>query len=508
MAENFDRLASQTRLWHDTWYDSTLPYWFLDRTFLNTSILATSTCHRFGNGRFWAGKAWAAATAPAPTSGTTPRPWPGSSRNSSATRASGSTSAWPSTPKPASSASAAEFDRGLAVDGQAGTLLRAYREHQMAADDTFLKRNWPQIKKAFDPLLRLDANRDGILEGAQHNTLDQPWFGKIAWLSSLYLAALRAGEEMAREMGDEAFARQCREIVEKGRRSIDARLFNGEYYIHQADPAHAKIGRLARRLRDRPGLRPELGLAGRPGPDPARGQREDRLALAVAVQLHARRRAVPRGQQAGPLVRHARRRRAADVHVAQGDGKPGDGQGFDFYFNECMNGFEYQVAGHMIWEGMVQEGLAVTRMVHDRYHATRRNPWNEVECGDHYARGMASYGVFLAACGYEYHGPKGHLGFAPRLTPDNFRCAFTTATAWGSYAQRFEGARLESRLAVRWGHLHLRNLALGLDPGFRPAKVTARAGDKDVAATLVVKDGKAEIAFAEESRPAPATPWK
>ena len=31
-------------------------------------------------------------------------------------------------------------------------------------------------------------------------------------------------------------------------------------------------------------------------------------------------------------------------------------KGFDFYFNECMNGFEYQVAGHMLWEGMVQEG--------------------------------------------------------------------------------------------------------------------------------------------------------
>ena len=71
-----------------------------------------------------------------------------------------------------------------------------------------------------------------------------------------------------------------------------------------------------------------------------------------------------------------------------------------------MNGFEYQVAGHMIWEGMVQEGLAIERAIHDRYHASRRNPWNEVECGDHYVRAMASYGVFLAACGYEYHGPR------------------------------------------------------------------------------------------------------
>ena len=83
------------------------------------------------------------------------------------------------------------------------------------------------------------------------------------------------------------------------------------------------------------------------------------------------------------------------------------------YFNECMNGFEYQVAGHMLWEGMVTEGLAVTRAVHDRYHPSRRNPWNEVECGDHYARSMASYGVFLAACGFEYHGPQRPPGLCP-----------------------------------------------------------------------------------------------
>ncbi len=130
------------------------------------------------------------------------------------------------------------------------------------------------------------------------------------------------------------------------------------------------------------------------------------------------------GQQARPLVRHAGRGGLAHVTFPKGN-RPGiddpSGGWSAMYFNECMNGFEYQVAGHMIWEGMVQEGLAVTRAIHDRYHASRRNPWNEVECGDHYARSMASYGVFLAACGFEYHGPKGHLGFAPRLAPDDFR---------------------------------------------------------------------------------------
>ncbi len=86
------------------------------------------------------------------------------------------------------------------------------------------------------------------------------------------------------------------------------------------------------------------------------------------------------------------------------------------YFDECMTGFEYQVAAHMIYEGepgseLVTHGLAIARAIHDRYAPAKRNPFNEIECGDHYSRAMAAYGVFLAACGYEYHGPQG----PPRL---------------------------------------------------------------------------------------------
>ena len=116
-------------------------------------------------------------------------------------------------------------------------------------------------------------------------------------------------------------------------------------------------------------------------------------------------------------------------------GGKGNTDGVRNLFNEVMNGFEYQVAGHMIWEGMVMEGLAVARAVHDRHHPSKRNPWNEVECGDHYSRSMASYGVFLAACGFEYHGPKQHIGFAPQLAPENFKAAFTAPKAGAASAR-------------------------------------------------------------------------
>ena len=90
-------------------------------------------------------------------------------------------------------------------------------------------------------------------------------------------------------------------------------------------------------------------------------------------------------------------------------GKPT--HGFAGYFNECMSGFEYQAAGHMIAEGLVQEGLAVTRAIHDRYSPDRRNPYNEIECSDHYSRAMASHGVFVNICGFVITGLKGRLAF-------------------------------------------------------------------------------------------------
>jgi hypothetical protein len=99
---------------------------------------------------------------------------------------------------------------------------------------------------------------------------------------------------------------------------------------------------------------------------------------------------------------------------------------------------------------------------------------------------MASYGIFLAACGFECHGPKGRLGFAPRLAPEDFRAAFTTAEGWGTYSQKFRMSPLktpvsaQSEISLKWGSLRLRTLTLEMPEQFQPATVSVELDGRPV----------------------------
>lgn len=504
IAENWPHLYGQTKLWHDTWYDSTLPYWFLDRTLLNASILATSTAHRFANGRFWG---WEGVGC---CEGTCTHVW-------QYEQAMGRL--FPQLDvllrERCDFAMGVGFhpDTGIighrgehlgaAVDGQAGTILRAYRDHQTSADGAFLKRNWPNIRKAVEWLIQQDGNGDGILEGPQHNTLDTEWFGPVAWLSGLYLASLRAAEEMANDAGDADFAAHCRRIFDAGQKQFVATLFNGEYFINKPDPKRpdainsgsgceidqvfgqswawqVALGRILPAEQTLSALRSLWRYNFTPDVGPYR-------------QAHKPGRWYAMPGEAGLLM--------CTFPKADWDYEKAKGKGPQWaagYFNECMNGFEYQVAGHMISEGMVREGLAVGRAIHDRYHASRRNPWNEVECGDHYARSMASYGLFTAACGFAYHGPKGYMAFAPRLTPDDFKAAFTAAEGWGTFAQKHEGTSLRASLVVNCGRLRLRELALDLPDGAAGDQAAVTIDGKAVEATVQLGGRRAKVRLEAE----------
>ncbi len=494
VAGNFARLAGETRLWRDTWYDSTLPFWFLDRTFLNTSILATSTCYRFADGRFYG---WEGVGNCQGTCGhvyqyahAIARLFPELEQDlhervdfGLAQMADGAIHF------------RGEFNDIPAIDAQSGYVLRALREHLMSADDQFLRRNWPKIRLAMQWLINKDENGDGLIESNQHNTLDTDWFGKVAWLSGLYLAALAAATQMAEEAGDGPFAVKCRTILDAGRKNIVEQLFDGEYFINRVDPEHLDA------INSGTGCEIDQVMGqswafqvGLPRVFPAK----ETLYALRSLWLYNFTPDVGLYREANKPGRWYAMPGEAGLLMCTFPGNDWDyerakGKGPEWaagYFNECMAGFEYQVAGHMIWEGLLTEGFSIMRAVHDRYHPSKRNPWNEIECGDHYARSMASYGVYLAACGFEYHGPKQHIGFAPRLRPEEFQCAFTCAEGWGTYSQLTAGQSLQVEIKIKWGKVALKTIALGMEQG---KSVHVTCGEKVLSAELAQEGDRVQI---------------
>ena len=58
----------------------------------------------------------------------------------------------------------------------------------------------------------------------------------------------------------------------------------------------------------------------------------------------------------------------------------------------------------MLYEGMTDEGLQSIRDIRARYDGLKRNPFDEAECGHHYARAMASWAAVLALTGFQLFG--------------------------------------------------------------------------------------------------------
>jgi hypothetical protein len=311
---------------------------------------------------------------------------------------------------------------------------------------------------------------------------------------------VRVAEQMAAETGDAAFAQKCRTIFDAGQKNIVAQLYEDGYFVNKVSPKHLDA------INSGTGCHIDQVMgqswafqAALPRVFP---QKETLSALQSLWRYNFTPDVGPYREVYKPGRWYAMPGEAGLLMCtfprSDWDYDQAKGKGADWaagYFNECMNGFEYQVAGHMLSEGMVTEGLAVARAVHDRYHPARRNPWNEVECGDHYARSMASYGVFLAACGFEYHGPRGHLGFAPRIRPENFKVAFTSAEGWGTFSQKTGPTAFNAEVAIKWGKLRLRSLSLELLQNLPGSRVKVTADGRAIAIKEAQSGTRLTISF-------------
>jgi non-lysosomal glucosylceramidase len=361
---------------------------------------------------------------------------------------------------------AQEFGRA-AADGQMGCIMKAYRDWQLCGDDAFLRRLWPKVKAALSFCWipgGWDADQDGVMEGCQHNTLDVEYYGPNPLMGAWYLGALRAAEEMARHLGEAEFAATCRRLFEQGSRWLDEHLFNGEYYEQIIMPPQE-----GQPIAD--GLRVGAGAKDPSAPDyqVGPGCLVDQLVGQYMAHVcglghlldpqHVRQTlaSIMRYNFQSDLYRHFNHLRTFALNDEQAllmctfpkGGRPKTPVP---YFNEVMTGFEYSTAAHMLYEGQVAEGLRCIAAIRARYDGLRRNPFDEAECGHHYARAMASWAAVLALTGFHYSGVEQTMTFAPV----EGRHFWSNGYAWGTCEIRAQGKGMEVSLTVLHGRLALR----------------------------------------------------
>lgn len=126
------------------------------------------------------------------------------------------------------------------------------------------------------------------------------------------------------------------------------------------------------------------------------------------------------------------------------------------YYNEVMTGFEYAAAVGMLYEGLEDEGVSVIRAIRARYDGRKRSPFDEAECGHHYARAMASWAAVLALTGFCYSAPRQAMAFKAQ----EGRFFWSNGHAWGTCHQQAAAGGMQVELSVLHGTVVLRQFEL------------------------------------------------
>jgi uncharacterized protein (DUF608 family) len=493
---NLDRLEKESRWFHDAFFASTLPPYVLDAVSSQAAIIRTATCFWLEGGKFFGFEGCGDQTGCCPLN--CGHVWnyeqslaflfPSLERSMRETdflnnvKPDGAMMFRTSLPL----GSGIFWNFKPAADGQMGRIISLYRDWQVSGDTAWLTKLWPKVKQAMGfAWTSWDANKDGLMEGEQHNTYDIEFFGPNSMMGGFYLGALKASLDMAVALADWPAARTYRALYDKGRRNYDEVLWNGEYYVQKYDQVMEKKYQYGEGCLSDQLLGQWLGMVsglGRYLP-----QERIRSALASIYKYNFR-----------PDFRNFSN---AQRTYALGDEKglllcswpKGGRPPLPFpYSDEVWTGIEYHVASHLIYEGLVEEGLSIVKAVRDRYDGWRRNPWDEVECGHHYARAMSSWGVFLALGGVSYSAPGMKMGFAPKVAADDFRTVWTAGSGWGTYAQKISSGQLaDLKLEVWSGQVTLKEFSACLPPAAKGGKVRllkAALGEAAMEA-LVKRDG-------------------
>jgi uncharacterized protein (DUF608 family) len=461
--EQYASLRARTVAFHEGLFSSTLPAYVLDAVSANLAILKSPTVLRLENGDLWGWEGcfpdagcchgscthvWNYAQAFAHLYPKLER----TLRELELVRSMDENghvtfrSALPEGP--------VKHDFHAASDGQLGGIMKVFRDWQISGDTDWLKRMYPLAKRSLDYCIRTwDPDHRGGLFEPHHNTYDIEFWGPDGMCTSIYLGALSALSAMARAVGQPEDAKFYAERAQVCACFMEENLFNGEYFqqkVQYLGLRNTSFAELVAKVDVHSGEMEKLLKREGPKYQYGEGCISDGVIGAWMAHIYGIDTPLDREKVRSALQAIFKHNFKTDLSQHANAQRPGYAMGHEpglllctwpkggkptlpfVYSDEVWTGIEYQVASHLIAEGFVQEGLTIVQALRSRYDGRVRNPWNEYECGNYYARAMSSYALLGALAGFRYSAVEKTLWFGPQLSARPFKAFFSTASVFGT----------------------------------------------------------------------------
>ena len=348
----------------------------------------------------------------------------------------------------------------------AGLVLRDFL---WTNDRRYLREMWPSVKKAMGYMLSRDRNGDQMpdMEGIMCSYDNFPMYGLASYIQSQWLYTLAQCVEAAKVIGDPDAATLYGGILEKGKRLLDDKLWNGHYFrLYNAGEKPAPLGKAKAGIPpiDEGCLTDQIvgqwlshmsGLGYFTSPKKVASALRSVLSMSLTADIGLRNCTWPGDKFLHDIPR--------EIWVDQA--------------NTPWTGVELAFASFLIYEGMVSEALQVVRSVDDRYRRAGLY-WNHQECGGHYYRAMMLWTLLHAFLGLSIRQTR--LGFAPKVEGNRYKVLFALNGATAYFIRHDASVAIN----VRSGRLGLQTLALGKSCGVGKKPVVKIAGKKSAAPTV------------------------
>ncbi|MDD2797629.1 MAG: GH116 family glycosyl hydrolase [Bacteroidales bacterium] len=463
---NYKSLKSRTEAFQKALYNSTIPNYVLDAVGSNLAIIKSPTLNRQQNGNLWG---W---------EGITPKLGVGPGTNIHVYGYAQSLAhLFPSLERTLREQELlrsidenghVDFRAALpdgpsewaglpAADGQLGGIMKVYRDFRISGDLNWLKKMYEPAKKSINYCIETwDPKHKGIVEEPHHNTYDIEFWGPDGMNTSIYLGALSSMIELAIANLTPQDTLLYSELLSKGKRYMESELYNGKYFNQKVVFKGLRDTSFVASINNPANAKGEINqLLKKEGPryQYANGCLSDGIIGLWMSSLYQ----IPLSMNQTKVNSHLKSvfeynfkadLQASEHACAQ---RPGYALGHEpglllctwpqggmptlpfVYSDEVWTGIEYQVASHLVMQGMVDEGLTIVRGTRYRYDGYARNPYAEYEFGSFYARAMSSYSLIESLSGIDYSAITKVLTIVPKVKTEKiFTSFFSTATGYGT----------------------------------------------------------------------------